>query len=211
MSDDQLLERCGRAALVLAQLVLAVSLASHDLLAPTRPPLKTMCSSARAAPDTRWRVAGIDDPARFVAWFRQVQDWVRRDDAESLAQVISFPLTGVRTPEEFQRRYHEIVGLEVKSAILGTDPDDLGLCIHGVMVDRGRVWFRQESERSFVIGAINRERGATGRTRVPSADGAEASTRGAAHLGVSPRRDSGDADRFHTGAELQLRPTQTEE
>lgn len=88
--------------------------------------------------------AGLDllDARAFFACLKIAS---RRDDKDTLSQLIRYPLRingrkTVRTPAEFKRAYPTIFNSKVKRAIKAQQFEDLFVSYRGLMVGGGEVW-----------------------------------------------------------------------
>ena len=98
--------------------------------------------------EERFSAAGLSvGPAR--AFFSALQDAVRNRDAETFSKLTGFPLraavgTGeriLRTPEELQMAYDQVVCERVRTVVLDQDFNALFVNWKGVMIGRGEIWF----------------------------------------------------------------------
>ncbi|WP_296223665.1 hypothetical protein [Ralstonia sp. UBA689] len=88
--------------------------------------------------------AGLDLP-EASAFFACLKIASRRDDKDTLSQLIRYPLringrNAVRTPAEFKRAYPTIFNNKVKRAIEAQQFEDLFVSYRGLMVGGGEVW-----------------------------------------------------------------------
>lgn len=88
--------------------------------------------------------AGLD-LADARAFFNCLKIASKRDDKDTLSQLIRYPLRingriTVRTPGEFKRAYPTIFNSKVKRAIEAQQFEDLFVSYRGLMVGSGEVW-----------------------------------------------------------------------
>lgn len=85
---------------------------------------------------------GLADASAFFACIKIAS---RRDDRDTLSQLIRYPSrtngrTTIRTPAEFKRAYPTIFNSKVKRAIEAQRFEDLFVSYRGLMVGSGEVW-----------------------------------------------------------------------
>ncbi len=93
----------------------------------------------------------------------QVITYIANDDMNGLASLINYPFTTkvdgikmeIKTPEEFVKRYPQIMNEDTKLDILGTDVAALFSNQYGYMLGTGKVWFSNFEKDGFLIYAIN--------------------------------------------------------
>jgi hypothetical protein len=97
----------------------------------------------------RFAVAGIGADSEVVAFLRDLQAAVRSSDSQAVARLVKYPLTVndsakhtvIKTEHEFMARYHQIVTVPVREAVLAQVPESLFANWRGIMIGRGQVWF----------------------------------------------------------------------
>ncbi len=98
-----------------------------------------------------------------TAFAAAVRDAAARDDAESLAAMVRYPLAlrregeplRLEDPKDFLAAYDRVMGPETRADLLSADPGDLFRRWDGVMIGQGSVWFQGSAEDGFEIIAIN--------------------------------------------------------
>lgn len=134
------------------------------LAALVLPCLPQTAGSALAQAAPAFDVAGTD-AAKVTAFLKSLQSAVALGNRTKVGTLVHYPLkvwldgeeTVVRTESELQSRYSRIFDTDVKKAIAEATLDTLVAKEQGVMVDRGRVWFRPVAEQrnAIKIVAIN--------------------------------------------------------
>jgi hypothetical protein len=89
--------------------------------------------------------------SEVIAFLLEIQDSLRTDDKEKLANLVYYPITisrfegdndkEIQNAEEFIANYEKIVTPEWKDIILSQEPARLFTSWQGVMVHRGELWF----------------------------------------------------------------------
>ena len=130
-------------------------------------------STAQAAADNRYAIAGIENAAKFEADFLKLQAAVAANDRNKVADSILYPLrvngwidgaTGKTTKQFTSRKevmedYDEIFTPQVKEAFAKQKVADLFVNWQGVMVGKGEAWL-SASEKTPVrygISTVNLE------------------------------------------------------
>jgi hypothetical protein len=101
-----------------------------------------------------WRTAGFDDPTGFKEFVVTFQDWVRKDNVDSIVAHIQFPLPKYKTAEEFRRDFANIFDARMKESIEKQRLDRIFRNADGAMVGNGHVWFSPMA-KGYRIIAIN--------------------------------------------------------
>jgi ABC-type amino acid transport substrate-binding protein len=111
--------------------------------------LATPPAGAQTADDVNASIETVlGDPAAYAEAFEAIQAAVADDDAEAVAEWISYPLSvtidgeaqSIEGPEAFVEQYGGIVTDEIKSAVVEQKYEDLFVNAEGVMFGNGQMW-----------------------------------------------------------------------
>lgn len=113
----------------------------------------------------RYWIAGIDNPAAFESTFRKIQQLVREEDKDAVAEYIHYPINvtidgvkrEIRDKGAFIANYEKIMTLQVKQAFINQKVEETFVNYQGVMVGNGEIWFgaTDTSPQIYFIKAIN--------------------------------------------------------
>ncbi|WP_099191573.1 hypothetical protein [Tepidibacter mesophilus] len=106
-------------------------------------------SSDGSGRESRYDVAGIDNPAEFEEMFNEVKRLVFKGDKNKVSEYVIYPLKvnhdgstrEIATEDEFIKNYDNIFTERVKEALSNQDVKDTFINYQGVMVGDGEVWF----------------------------------------------------------------------
>ncbi len=65
-----------------------------------------------------WRISGFNDPEGFKSFFKGYKKWVAKDNVDSIAAHIKFPLRNCKSPEIFKKQYATYFNNKVKQSAL---------------------------------------------------------------------------------------------
>ncbi|WP_298735082.1 hypothetical protein [uncultured Chitinophaga sp.] len=103
-----------------------------------------------------WKDAGFDDPAGFKRFLILFKEWVKSDNADSIAAYIRFPIKGYKTPEQFKNNYEKIFDKELKTIVEQQRLDRIFRNYQGAMIGNGAIWFSVTENKEYRIIAINK-------------------------------------------------------
>lgn len=103
---------------------------------------------------TSWENAGITDPAAFIAFFTNLQQWIAEEKKDSIANHINFPLRKVKSREEFIKNYQLIFNDEIRKKIANQNKRQIFRNQNGVMIAEGAIWINEQNKK-FIITALN--------------------------------------------------------
>lgn len=120
-------------------------------------------TASSSQPNNPYKVAGIDDPAAFHAFFFKLQQAVAKNDKKAVASMMSYPLNvntngkkyKFRTPARFIAKYDSILTPEIKRTLGYAIEEELFANWRGVMVGGGDLWIGQFEDR-LAVYAINK-------------------------------------------------------
>jgi hypothetical protein len=103
-----------------------------------------------------WKDAGIIDSVGFKEFLKKLKMWVKNDERENVASVISFPMMhpGIASKEIFLDQYNTYFNSKVKKALENQKLSQLFRSNQGVMLTTGELWFKQTGD-GFKITFIN--------------------------------------------------------
>ncbi|MGE7774154.1 hypothetical protein ACQKLP_05485 [Chitinophaga sp. NPDC101104] len=134
-----------------------------DLVPVAPPPSINVTTAQIQAPDSvfddgsvpsSWETAGFDDPADFKLFIARFKSWVQKDQADSIAAVIRFPLRLYPSSTDFISQYQQVFDPSLKKAIDTLRLDRIFRNSQGAMIAGGRIWFAPLPEGYRII-AIN--------------------------------------------------------
>ncbi|MDI3319606.1 hypothetical protein [Pinibacter soli] len=128
-----------------------------DSLALTPEQLKDDSTFANGSEPTAWSVAGIDDPVAFKKFLKKLQIWVKNDQRDSLASVISYPFDKgkIKNAEAFKRNYDKYFTARIKDTLQQQNFSQIFRNYHGAMIGwEGDIWL-YKADNGFKISAIN--------------------------------------------------------
>ena len=124
-------------------------------------------STVQAAPENRYAVAGIENPAEFEAAFLALQSALAANDRNKVADSILYPLrvngwideVSGKGAKQFNRQevmgnYDEIFSDQVKEAFARQKTADLFVNWQGVMVGKGEAWLSVSEKAPLRYGII---------------------------------------------------------
>ncbi|BBH24881.1 hypothetical protein Back11_62260 [Paenibacillus baekrokdamisoli] len=128
----------------------------------TSPGKKATAAVSSKPASNPYEAAGIADAKAFDTMFEAVQAAVAKDDKETVAANILYPLrvngTGsamkVENKEEFLKQYDMIFTAPVKQALAQQKIDSLFVNYQGVMVGNGEIWFGGDIAAPQKLGII---------------------------------------------------------
>jgi len=128
-----------------------------DSLALTPEQLKDDSTFADGSVPTPWEMAGIDDPVALKKFLKKLQIWVKNDQRDSVASVMSYPFDKgkIKNAEAFKSKYDKYFTAKVKDALQQQNFSQIFRNYHGAMIgSEGNIWI-YKTEKSFKISAIN--------------------------------------------------------
>lgn len=127
-----------------------------DSLALTPEQLKDDSTFADGSEPTSWEIAGIDDPVAFKKFLKKLQIWVKNDQRDSVASVISYPFgkAKIKNVAVFKNSYDKYFTDKVKDALQTQNFSQIFRNYQGAMIGNGAIWLN-ETNKSFKISAIN--------------------------------------------------------
>lgn len=105
---------------------------------------------------TDWKNAGFDDPESFKRFLIRFKEWVRNDNADSIAGRIEFPIKGYKTAEQFKNNYAKIFDKQLKDVVEQQRLDRIFRNYQGAMIGDGAIWFSVIANKGYRIIAINK-------------------------------------------------------
>lgn len=103
-----------------------------------------------------WKIAGIDNPEDFKNFFANFEQLVKEDQKFDIAELIRYPMNGIKDQADFVERYDQIFTEEVKTAVIQQDVEKMFKNYQGVMVGNGEIWFSAiGGKNEYWITAIN--------------------------------------------------------
>jgi len=103
---------------------------------------------------TTWANAGFDDPVRFKRFLVKYKEWARRDQVDSIAAHIRFPIRGAGSAAWFKEQYPHIFNRHLKAVIFRQRLDRIFRNGQGAMIGNGDIWFVEERGR-YLATAVN--------------------------------------------------------
>lgn len=131
----------------------------------TRPSSEDTLQARIAAQDTlfedgsrpsEWKNAGFDDPEGFKRFLVLFKEWVRSDNADSIAAYIAFPIKGYKTAEQFKKNYDKIFDKQLKDVVEKQRLDRIFRNYQGAMLGDGAIWFSVIENKGYRIITINK-------------------------------------------------------
>lgn len=104
---------------------------------------------------TDWDAAGFDDPLAFKKFLILFKEWVRNDNADSVAAYVRYPLKQYKNAAEFKQAYPAIFNEKVKKAVQEQRLDEIFRNYQGAMLGAGAIWFTSGKEGYRVIAVNN--------------------------------------------------------
>lgn len=105
---------------------------------------------------SEWKNAGFDDPEGFKRFLVLFKEWVRSDNADSVAAYIAFPIKGYKTSEQFKKSYTKIFDKQLKDIVEKQRLDRIFRNYQGAMIGDGAIWFSVIENKGYRIIAINK-------------------------------------------------------
>jgi hypothetical protein len=106
--------------------------------------------------DEAWKIAGFTDPNCFKSFFKEFKNWVARDNVDSIAAHIKFPLRNCASASDFRKNYDTLFNTAVKKSVAGQDPEKFFANYNGAMVGKGDLWFSQVNNNFYVVTINNK-------------------------------------------------------
>ena len=103
---------------------------------------------------TSWRAAGFSDPLAFKLFLIDFKTWVRRDQVDSIAHHIRFPIRGAGSVAWFKERYPRVFTPRIKNVVARQRLDRIFRNGQGAMMGNGEVWFVEERGK-YWVSAVN--------------------------------------------------------
>lgn len=103
-----------------------------------------------------WKNAGFDNPEGFKRFLVLFKEWVRSDNADSIAAYIEFPIKGYKTADQFKKNYPKIFDKELKDVVEKQRLDRIFRNYQGAMIGDGAIWFSVIEKKGYRIIAINK-------------------------------------------------------
>lgn len=131
---------------------------SNDSLVLTPDQLKDDSTFADGSEPTAWAIAGVDDPVAFKRFLKKLQIWVKNDQRDSVASVITYPFDKgkIRNAKAFLDKYDKYFTNKVKGELLKQNFSQIFRNYQGAMIGHeGEMWI-YKSGKSFKIIAINK-------------------------------------------------------
>jgi inhibitor of cysteine peptidase len=135
-------------------------LSSRDEVLKSFTPIDNAGSSEAGS---RYRAAGIDDPAGFEKYFREVQSLIVQGDRQEVVKHFRYPVelnidnasVTINDEMELLDRYDAVFNNNVVNAVAGQKTEDLFVNAMGVMVGDGQVWFGVTDQGEYFILSVN--------------------------------------------------------
>lgn len=103
---------------------------------------------------TSWSATGFTDPSRFKRFLIRFKGWVQKDQVDSIANHIRFPIRAAGSPAWFKERYTRLFTPALKRTIALQRLDRIFRNGQGAMIGKGEVWFVEVDGR-YWINALN--------------------------------------------------------
>jgi len=104
-----------------------------------------------------WQDAGFNDPAGFKRFLLRFKEWVRTDNADSVAAYIDFPIKGYKTAAQFKAQYATVFDSSLKAVVAQQRLDRIFRNYEGAMLGDGQLWFADQEGKGYRIIAINKQ------------------------------------------------------
>ncbi|RYG48562.1 MAG: hypothetical protein EOO01_13415 [Chitinophagaceae bacterium] len=103
-----------------------------------------------------WENAGVTDPIAVKKFIRQLQVWVRDNQADSISGYLIYPMKnpGIKDKADFRLHYSDYITDGVKAALAAQRLNQVFRNEQGVMIGQGQIWLRQKDNEIRII-AIN--------------------------------------------------------
>jgi hypothetical protein len=103
---------------------------------------------------TSWKNAGFNHPERFKRFLILFKDWVKKDQEDSVAAHIRYPIRGAGTAAWFKEQYVHIFNHHLKTVIARQRLDRVFRNGQGAMIGNGDVWFVERGGQ-YWVSALN--------------------------------------------------------
>lgn len=108
------------------------------------------------AKPSNWIDVGVTDSVGFKEFLKKLKTWVKNDEREKVASVISFPMyhPAIASKQVFLDQYDVYFNTKVKKALENQQLNQIYRSNQGVMLTKGELWFKQTTD-GFKITFIN--------------------------------------------------------
>lgn len=103
-----------------------------------------------------WIDVGVTDSVGFKQFLKKLKNWVKNDEREMVASIISFPMyhPAIASKQAFLEQYDVYFNTKVKKALENQKLNQIYRSNQGVMLTKGELWFKQTAD-GFKITFIN--------------------------------------------------------
>ncbi len=158
--------------------VIVLTICVTNLTAFTKNDIKHTVPEVKSITQTpstnKYEAAGIDNPAEFEKTFNDVKAAIEKDEKETVADYINYPLnvnetskdnkvttTKIKSKEDFIKNYDSIITGKVKKSMINQKVEDTFVNYQGVMVGDGEIWFKPISNQTdgsvkYLIITVNK-------------------------------------------------------